>query len=93
MKSQPDRAVHRSDPQPSSRIGQVELASQESIEDHHFDASEVAEELIEQGHPQVARALHQLANLLQTFEAAGFAEQLPGAAIDQEGPAAAAQTP
>ena len=60
--------------------GQSEFTSEEGGEAHHLDAGEVAEQLIQQGQPQAAGALHQLAHLLQAFEAAGFTEQL------QEGP-------
>ena len=58
------------------RPGQRELSREEGGEAHHLDAGEVAEQLIQQWQPQVSRALHQLAHLLQAFEAAGFTEQL-----------------
>ena len=44
--------------------GQLELACQLGSQVHHLDAGEVAEELIQQRQPQVARVLHQLAHRL-----------------------------
>jgi len=68
MVLRPDPGVHRCGPRPPSRIGQVELASQQISEADHLEAGGVYQELIEQRQPQIARALHQLAHLLQTFK-------------------------
>jgi hypothetical protein len=76
MGLRPDPAVRLCDPRPPRSTGQVEPTGQESSEARHLDAGEVAEALIQQRQPEVAGALHQLAHLLQAFDAAGFAEQL-----------------